>query len=144
MRCSNDQATGANEIAHVAEDLGPVSRVVGNSATVLQVLGVAKQNSSGDLVANSRVKVLDGGRCKCSTLAVATGDQSRVRALGVGLLEETEHLPDGGARGSAGQSVVPKSGSVGTANALDPDTVRSEGGLKVGGDARTECSLMYV
>lgn len=144
MRCSNDQATCAYEVAYVAEDLGPVRRIVWNSATVLQVLGVAEQNSSGDLVTDGRVEVLDGGSCKCSTLAVTAGDQSRVGALGVGLLEETEHLPDCSARGSAGEGIIPKSGSVGTANALDPDTILAEGGLKIGGDARTESSLMYV
>jgi hypothetical protein len=39
---SNDKRTSADHVACGAEDLGPVSGVVGNLATVLHVLGVAE------------------------------------------------------------------------------------------------------
>jgi hypothetical protein len=121
--CSDGKGTGADEIAGGAEDLESIGWVLGDSTLVLEVLGVSKEDSANNLLPRSGVGVLDGGSGQSSTLTVATCHDLAVGALGVGHLEETNHLRNGGRRGTAGEKVAADSGIVWAADSLDPDIV---------------------
>jgi hypothetical protein len=57
------KGTGANQITHGAVNLEPVRRVAGNSATVLEVLGVSEEHGADNLVADFSAAVGDSGGC---------------------------------------------------------------------------------
>jgi hypothetical protein len=120
---SDGKSAGANEIAGSAKDLEPVGWVVGDSTTVLEVLGVSEEDSANNLLPRSGIGVLDGGSGKGSTLTVATRHDLAVRALGVGHLEETNHLRNGSRSGTAREEVATDSGIVWPTDSLDPDIV---------------------
>lgn len=121
MGSSNNERASADEIADVAEDLGSLSWVVGNAASVLEVLGVAEKDGAGDFVADVGWEIFDGGSCKSGTLAVASCDELRGRALGVGEVKQRGHLSDCSAGCSSREGVVSKGSAVCTAdlNKLD-------------------------
>ena len=54
----------------------------------LSILGVAVENNTSDLVLDCGAEATDRGSHDRSTLAVAAADDDRVRALGVGEVEE--------------------------------------------------------
>lgn len=70
MRRRHDKSTLADPVANLAVDPGPVGGIVGDTATVLLVLGVAKQDSAGDLVAVGGAEVADGGGNQGGSLAI--------------------------------------------------------------------------
>lgn len=141
MRCRHDQRAGTNEIPNIAEHLGPIRRVFRNLAAVLQILGIPKEHSAGDLVADGGVDISDAGGCEGSSLAVSASDKSRIWALGVGILKESEHLLDGSGRCSTWESVVSESSKVCTTNALDPDAIRAVFILQLRSDSWAESAL---
>lgn len=102
-------------------------------------LGVAEQHGTGNLGAHIRGDVPDGRRAKSAALAVTTCHDGRLGALLGGLLEETNHLGDGGGAGAVRQHVVGDAGSVCSANALDPDA--AEFGLEGRADNTAEDAL---
>src|SRR5688572_18933629 len=106
MRSSNNERASADEIADVAENLGSLSWVVGNAASVLEVLGVAEKDGAGDLVADVGWEVFDGGCGESSTLTVTSSDKLRQRTLGVGEVEERSHLANRGPGCSSRECVV--------------------------------------
>lgn len=146
MGSSNNEGASADEIADVAENLGSLSWVVGDAASVLEVLGVSEKDGAGDLVADIGWEVFDGGCGESSTLTVTSSDELRGRALGVGEVEQRGHLSDGGPGCSSREGVVSKGSAVCTANlvqvrlslveirgstyTLDPDSVSAKATLK--------------
>jgi len=64
----DDKSASADHVACGTEDLGPISWVVGDLATVLHVLGVAKKNGANNLVLNGALLVTNGGSSESSTL----------------------------------------------------------------------------
>lgn len=54
---SDDKCTIANKISGCAKHVKPIRWVVGNTAAVLLILGVAKQNGTNNLVAYSRTRI---------------------------------------------------------------------------------------
>jgi hypothetical protein len=68
VRRGDGKCTSADKIANGAKDLELVGGVVGDSAAVLQVLGVSEEHGADDLVTNGRVQVADGGGCESGSL----------------------------------------------------------------------------
>ena len=116
MGSSNNERACADEIADVTENLGSLSWVVRDAASVLEVLGISEKDGAGDLVADVGWEVLDSGCGESSTLTVPSGDELRGGALGVGEVEQRSHLSDGGPGCSSRESVVSKGSAVCTAN----------------------------
>jgi hypothetical protein len=65
---SDGKSARADHVAHGAEDLGPISGVVGDLATVLHVLGVAEKNGANNLILNGALLVTNSGSSESSTL----------------------------------------------------------------------------
>jgi hypothetical protein len=122
----------AHLVAGVADDLQPIRRVAGDTAVVLLVLGVSKQDGPNNLVARSSRGVGDGCGSESSALRVASGHDLGVRALCVGEGEQTGHFCDGGSGGAARLEVSGERGAVGAADALDPNVCGAVLGLEGG------------
>jgi hypothetical protein len=69
VRCENDKSTLADKVTDRAEHLQTVLRIVGNSAVVLLVLGVAEENGSNDLVAYGGAEIANSGGGESGALA---------------------------------------------------------------------------
>lgn len=70
MARRNNQATTTDTIAHVAEYLRPVSGIIRNLATVLQILGVAIKDHTLELVLLLRREGGDGCSDEGGALAI--------------------------------------------------------------------------
>jgi len=155
----HDQATLADLISHLAEDLEAVGWIVGYSAVVLLVLGIAEEYDALDLLADSCAAVADGSGGEGSTLAVVGTVLSVILrnwrltvggyrkclpvtsrhdlctgALGVGQDKEVLHLSDCLCRCAVWQEVVKQTRRVGTTYSLDPDVRPAIFGLEDIGD----------
>jgi len=104
-------------------------------------LGVAEKDDADDLVADGGAESRDGGGGEGGALAVATGNNLRVGAPGVGQVEERGHLLDGRAAGAGRKGVVGEAGRVAATDALHPDIGSAEGRLEVVADIRTKSAL---
>ena len=102
--------------------------------TYLAVLGVTKHESSSNLVLGGLGKILHSTVCHSGTLAVTSHDDSRVRALAGGLLDEVAHFASAPAVGATGESVGADKRSIG--DALDSNAVIAEAGLEAIGGGR--------
>lgn len=69
MRRGKDQRALADEVAPVAEDGGPLRRVVGDALAVLLVLGVAEEDGALDLLLDSVAELREGSGDDGGTLA---------------------------------------------------------------------------
>lgn len=68
MSSGDGKSASADHVACGAEDLGPVSGVVRDLATVLHVLRVAEKNRANNLLLNGAFLVTDGGSGESSAL----------------------------------------------------------------------------
>jgi hypothetical protein len=141
---SDSEGTSADEIANSAEDLSLVAREVRDSTTVLKVLGVSEKNGAHGLVANSGAGVANGSGSESGTLRVTSSNELRVGALGVGQVQEANHLGDGLRSGSARHEVTGDGGVVGAADTLDPDVVGTVLALESVTKRRAKSSLDVV
>lgn len=64
------QGALADPVSRLAEDLEAVGGIVGDSAVVLLILGVAEEHDALDLFADRRAAVADGSGGEGSTLAI--------------------------------------------------------------------------
>jgi hypothetical protein len=138
MRASDDESAGADEIAGVAEDLGAVLGVRGDLATVLEVLGVPKENGTGDLLADGGVDISNSSGSESSTLTVSSSNDDSVGALLVGIVEVANHLSDGSGGSSTREGVLADASSVSTADTLNPDSVPAILALELGSNSGTQ------
>lgn len=81
MSARDDESTLAYEIARIAVDLGLGGGDVGDLATILGLLGVAKGNGSCDAGDGSGRGLLDGAVDHGRALAVAGDDELGIGAL---------------------------------------------------------------
>ena len=70
MSSSDGKSTSADKITSGAEDFEPVRGVAGDGTAVLEVLGVAKENSAHNLVAGVGWSVGDGSSGESGTLSM--------------------------------------------------------------------------
>jgi hypothetical protein len=138
MRASDDESAGADEIAGVAEDLGAVLGVRWDLATVLEVLGVPKENGTGDLLADGGVDISNSSGSESSTLTVSSSNDDSVGALLVGIVEVANHLSDGSGGSSTREGVLADASSVSTADTLNPDSVPAILALELGSNSGTQ------
>jgi hypothetical protein len=117
----NDERTGADQVSSLAVNPGLAGRKVGDPPSILQVLSVAEQHHTLDLILHSRTETGDRIRHDRSTLRVTTCSDGRVRAFARGKVEETLSFADGGLRSTGWKSVLCDTGSVGATYALNPD-----------------------
>ncbi len=121
MRRCNDQCPRADQIPSLAVDSRLAGREVGDPSEVLQVLSVAKQHDTLDLVLHSSAQARNGIGHDCSTLRVATCSDGCVGAFRPGEVEETLGFADSGLRGTRWECVLGEASRVGTAYTLNPD-----------------------
>jgi hypothetical protein len=141
VRRGKDERALADEVAPVAEDGGPLGRVVGDALAVLLVLGVAEEDGALDLLLDRGAELRersgdDGGTLAEDVLVaiyllvgitfdaglpVPAGDDGSLGALLVGHVEETDSLVDGSLTGPLGEEVIGRGGIVRTTDTLDPD-----------------------
>ena len=69
VRRGKDERTLADEVAPVAEDGGPLGRVVGDALVVLLVLGVAEEDGALDLLLDGGAELREGSGDDGGTLA---------------------------------------------------------------------------
>lgn len=81
MSARDDESTLAHEIARIAVDLGLGGGNVGDLATVLGLLGVAKGDGSSDAGDSRGCGLLNGAVDHGRALAVASDDELGVGAL---------------------------------------------------------------
>lgn len=134
MGRSDDKSAIAHEIANSAEDLGLISWVPGNTSAILQVAGETEQDNALNLRHHRGVELLDGVIHHGGALAVASGNNFGVWALGVGKVEEGGGGADGGWRRVLGQEVVGEGGFVWGADALAGHLGGAEEGLEGSAD----------
>jgi len=125
----DEEGAPADGVGGGAVDGGLALGEVGDAAAVLDVLGVAEEDDALDLVLEGGVELGDGAGNDGGTLAVTTGGDGGVGALGVGQVDETLGLLDGLAVGAAGKEVGSQVSGVGATNTLDPDAVAVEDGV---------------
>lgn len=131
---SDDKSTAAYEIASSAEDLGLISRVAGDPSAILQVAGETKQNHALNLRHHRSIELLDGVRHHSSALAVASGNNFGVGALGVGEVEHGVGGTNGSWRGVLWQEVVSEAGVVWGADTLAGNFGGAKEGLERSAD----------
>jgi hypothetical protein len=119
----DEQRPIADGVGHLAVNLRPGRRVVGDSEQVLEVLGVAKEHGALDLLLDGGAEARHGGGNHGGSLAVASGDNGSVGALGVGQVKQADRLVDGSLAGAVGQEVARHVGRVRATDALDPNVV---------------------
>lgn len=69
MGCGDDQSTVTDKITNGAKDIRSISRIVWNTAKVLLILRVAKEDRSDDLIAYSRGRIRKRGSNEGGSLA---------------------------------------------------------------------------
>lgn len=144
MGRSDDKSATAHKIAGSAEDLSLSSRVPGNASAILQVAGEAEQDNALNLRHHRGIEPLDGVIHHGGALAVASGDNLGVWALGVGKVEEGGGGADGRWRRVLGQKVVGEGGFVWGADALAGHLGGAEEGLEGSADLRANDGALIV
>jgi len=121
MSGEDEQGAPANRVGGGAVHLGLGLGEVGDLAKVLEVLGVAEQDDTLDLVLDCGGELGDSVGHDRSSLGVATRNDGGRGTLGVGHLEETLGLVDGALRGAGRKEVLSQPCGVRAANTLSPD-----------------------
>lgn len=140
---SDDKSATAHEIADSAVDLSLRSGVAGNPSEILQIAGEAEEDNALNLRHHCGVQRLDGVINHSGALAVASGNNLGVWALGVGKVEEGVGGADGGWRGVLGKEVVGEGGRVWRADSLAGDLGGAEKGLKGSADLGTDDRALF-
>jgi hypothetical protein len=113
----------------------------GHHVAYLEVLGVPKENGTGDLLADGGVDISNSSGSESSTLTVSSSNDDSVGALLVGIVEVANHLSDGSGGSSTGEGVLADASSVSTADTLNPDSVPAILALELGSNSGTQSTL---
>lgn len=107
-----------------------IVHITGYIRAYLEVLGVSKENGTGNLLADTSVNVGDSGGSESSTLTVSSSNDDSVGAFLVGIVKVANHLSDSSSGGSTRESVLANASSVSTTDTLDPNSISAILGLE--------------